>query len=89
MTTKPTNVQIISKTYWSLLNRFLNNKKIPLIPPLFHKNKFVTNSKEKAKLFNALFAKQRSLIKSSSKLSLHLYYLNIAKTTLLKATLLK
>ena len=88
MATKLTNVQRISKTYWSLLNRILNNKKIPLIPPLFHKNKFLTNSKEKAKLFNALFAKQRSLIKNSSELSLHLHYLNIAKTTLLKATLL-
>ena len=32
---KLTNVQRNSKTYWSLLNRFLNNKKIPLIPPLF------------------------------------------------------
>ena len=38
---KLTNVQRNSKTYWSLLNRFLNNKKIPLIPPLFHENKFV------------------------------------------------
>ena len=27
---KLTNVQRNSKTYWSLLNRFLNNKKIPL-----------------------------------------------------------
>ena len=24
------------KTYWSLLKLFLNNKKIPIIPPLFH-----------------------------------------------------
>ena len=47
---KLTNVQRNSKTYWSLLNRFLNNKKIPLIPPLFHENKFVTDFKEKAEL---------------------------------------
>ena len=44
---KLTNVQINSKTYWSLLNSFLNNKKIPLIPPLFHENKFVTILKKK------------------------------------------
>ena len=73
---KLTNVQINSRIYWSLLNRFLNNKKIPLIPPLFHKNKFVTDFKEKAGLFNAFFAKQCSLIKNSSKLPSHLHYLN-------------
>ena len=71
---KLTDVQRNSKTYWSLLNRFLN-KKIPLIQPLFHENKFVTDSKEKAKLFNAFFAKQCSLMKNSSKLPLHLHYL--------------
>ena len=72
---KLTNVQRNPKTYWSLSNRFLNNKKIPLIPPLFHENKFVTDFKEKAELFNSFFAKQCSLIKNSSKLPLHLHYL--------------
>ena len=72
---KLTNIQRNSKTYWSLLNRFLNNKKIPLIPPLLHENKFVTDFKEKAELFNVLFAKQCSLIKSSSKLPSHFHYL--------------
>ena len=40
------------KTYWSILKTFLNNKKIPCIPPLFHENKFITELKEKAELFN-------------------------------------
>ena len=40
------------KTYWSILKTFLNNKKIPCIPPLFHENKFITDFKEKAELFN-------------------------------------
>ena len=40
------------KTYWSILKTFLNNKKIPCIPPLFHENKFMTDFKEKAELFN-------------------------------------
>ena len=31
------------KAYWSLLKRFLNNKKISCIPPLFHDNDFVTD----------------------------------------------
>ena len=72
---KLTNVQRNSKTYWSPLNRFLNNKKIPLIPPLLHENKFVTDFKEKAELFTAFFAKQCSLIKNSSKLPSHLHHL--------------
>ena len=38
-------------------------------------NKFVTDLKKKAKLFNGFFAKQCSLIKNSIKLPLHLHYL--------------
>ena len=41
MASKMTNVQRNSKLYWCQLSRFLNNKKVPLIPPLFHGNKFV------------------------------------------------
>ena len=46
-----------SKTYWSVLKSFHNNKKIRCIPPIFHKNRFVTNFKEKAELYNSFFAK--------------------------------
>ena len=38
-----------SKTSWSVLKSFHNNKKIPCIPAIFHENRFVTNFKEKAK----------------------------------------
>ena len=50
------------KTYWSVLKSFHNNKNITCIPPIFHENRFVTNFKEKAELFNSFFAKQRSII---------------------------
>ena len=53
----------------------LKQQKIPLIPPLFHENKFVTDFKEKAKLFNSHLATQCSLISNSSKLSSHTQYL--------------
>ena len=49
-------------SYWSISKSFLNNKKIPCIPPLLHDDKFITNSKEKAEIFNNFFAKQCSLI---------------------------
>ena len=51
MTNKLVNAQKISKTYWSVLKMFLNNKKIPLISPLFQANRFITDFKEKAELF--------------------------------------
>ena len=56
-----------SKSYWSSLKMFLNNKKIPCIPPLKHQNKYVTDFKEKAEIFNS-FAEQCSLMNNSSKL---------------------
>ena len=61
------NTQKSTKTYWSLLKIFLNNKKIPLIPPLFHENRFITDFKEKAELFNSFFSNQCSLLRSCSK----------------------
>ena len=56
------------KSYWSILKTFLNNKKIPCIPPLLHDDKFITNFKEKAEIFNNCFVKQCSLINTNSDL---------------------
>ena len=50
-------------------------QEIPLNPPLFHENKFVTDFKEKAELFNSHFATQCSVISNSSKLQSHIKYL--------------
>ena len=56
------------KSYWSILKTFLNNKKIPCIPPLFHNGKFIMDFKEKTELFNDFFSKQCSLVNNNSKL---------------------
>ena len=37
-----------AKTYLSIFKRWLNDKKVPCIPPLFHDNKFITDFREKA-----------------------------------------
>ena len=74
MSTKLTKFHKSSKAYWSLLKTFLNNKKIPLIPPLYHQGGFITNFKVKAELFNSFFASQCSLIKNDSELPSHLNY---------------
>ena len=60
------STSINTKFYWSLLKIFLNNKKIPCIPPLYHDDKFVCNFKEKSEIFNNYFAQQCSVINSNS-----------------------
>ena len=57
-----------SKVYWKTLKMFMNNKKIPCIPPLIHQNKYVTTFKEKAETFNSFLAEHCSLMNNSSKL---------------------
>ena len=73
---KLTNVRKNCKAYWSLLRGLLNNRKIPLIPPLFYGNKFVKDFKGKAELFNSPFGTQCSLISNSSKLAWHIKFLS-------------
>ena len=68
LSAKLTNNKINPKCYWTILKTFLNNKKIPCIPPLIHNNQFVTDFKEKCELFNSFFAKQCSLIETGSTL---------------------
>ena len=63
-----------AKTYWSVLKRCLKDKKIPCIPSLFHDNKFMTDSKEKAELPNSFFSKQCSIIDNGSKRPSNLVY---------------
>ena len=54
------------KTYWAILKTFINDSKIPLIPPLLVDNKLVTDFLDKANLFNNFFAKQCTPISNDS-----------------------
>ena len=65
---KLNNPLLQTKTYWSILKTFHNNKKIPQIPSLLEGDKFVTNMKTKADIFNKFFAEQCAPLKSDSKL---------------------
>ena len=58
----------VPKTYWSIINGFLNNKKIPTIPPVLFEGKLISDFKKKAELFNNHFASQCSLVKNASTL---------------------
>ena len=46
------------KSYWRIMNKFLNKCKVPKIPPLFEQGKFIIDCKEKASLFNEYFSSQ-------------------------------
>ena len=56
------------EAYWSILKTILNIKKIPCIPPIYHKNNYITDFKEKAQIFNDYFAKQCTLVENTSNL---------------------
>ena len=60
--------QTSSKAYWFMLKRFLKNKKIPLIPPIFDDNEFVTDFKNQLKFSFYSLQKQSYLINNNSKL---------------------
>ena len=49
---------MMSKAYWSVMNTFLNNKKMPNIPALNVNGKIISNFEKKAKLFNSHVASQ-------------------------------
>ena len=66
-------ILVQAKSFWSLLKTFLINKKIPCIHPLYHNNKFISNFRDKADLFNNFFAQQCTLIDNASATPARLY----------------
>ena len=56
------------KTYWSIISRFLNKRKMPAIPPFLADGKLVSDFKIKSELFNYHFATQCTPVKSGSTL---------------------
>ena len=46
------------KKYWSILNNFLTNKKMPTIPPLFENGESIVDYPTKAETFNNYFVPQ-------------------------------
>ena len=63
---KLNNRLLQAKTYCSILKTFYNDKKVPLIPPLLIDDKFVTDIKTKANIFNKFFADQCTPLKNNS-----------------------
>ena len=88
---KLSDPNISSKTYWSILKCFLTGKKVLCIPPIFHNNRFITDFREKAELFNSFFANQCSLLQNSSVLptDFELLQINPYQTSHLQTVILE
>ena len=71
---KLNNPLLQTKTYWSILKTFYNDKKIPIIPPLLVNDKFVTDIQMKANLFK-FFADQCTPLKNNSSLPVNQIFL--------------
>ena len=57
---------IQTKSYWTILKSFCDNKTIPFIPPLLINDKFATDIKTKANALNKFFTKQCTPLKNDS-----------------------
>ena len=55
-----------SKNYWSILNSFYKDSKLPLIPLLLVNNKIVSDFTEKANLFNVFLSSHCTPISNNS-----------------------
>ena len=66
LSTKLDNPDAAPRTYRSIINRFLDNKKIPIIPLVFFEGKLISDFEKKAELFNNYFAPQCSLVKNEN-----------------------
>ena len=78
---KLNNPLLQTKTYWSILKTFYNDKKIPIIPPLMVNDKFVTDIQIKANIFNKFFADQCTPLKNNSSLPVNQIFLTQSRLT--------
>ena len=73
-----------SKTYWSILKGFYNGKRVPVIQPLLVNNKFVTDFKANANIFDDNFRKQCTPLANGNKLPENQVYLKLVFAILIK-----
>ena len=57
--------------------KFLNRNQFPIIPPVFHLNKFITDFQENATLFNNFFASQCTVLDTGNQLPFFMLLLKI------------
>ena len=52
LSSKLDNPNAAPKTHWSIINRFVNNKKVPILPPVFLEGKLISDFEKEAELCN-------------------------------------
>ena len=68
MSAKLDNPNTAPKSYWSIISRFLNRRKMPAIPAVLADGKLLFDFKIKTELFNSHFAAQCTPVKNASAL---------------------
>ena len=66
MSAKLDNHNTAPETYWSLISRFLNRRKIPAIPPILADGKLLSDFKIKTEFFNSHFPAQCTPVQNAS-----------------------
>ena len=66
MSAKYDDTKTAQKTYWSILSRFSNNKRIPIMPPVLVYSKLICDFKKKSQLFNSHFDAQCTVVNNAS-----------------------
>ena len=68
-----------SKTYWSILKRLFNEKKVPIIPPLLINNKLESDFRIKANYLNSFFTSKCTPLINNSTIPNLLNYVSAAR----------
>ena len=70
-----------SKSYWFILKRFYNGKKVPVIPPLLINNKLESDFEIKANYLNGFFVSKCSPLINNSAVRNSLQYLSTTRVS--------
>ena len=70
------NPNTSQKSYWKILNKFMNKCKAPKIPPILLNNNFIFKAKEKAEVFSKYFSSQCKPLLNNSNLPEFTYLTN-------------
>ena len=81
---EPNNPLLPAKTYWLILKTFYKGKKVSLIPPVLIDDKFITDIKTKANIFNKFFADQCTPLKNNDILTTNQIFLTQARLEFLE-----
>ena len=68
MSAKLDNPKSVPKTCWSVISKFLSNKKISIIPPILVNGELASDFKQKTNILNNHFASLCTPTKNGSKL---------------------